>query len=416
MNALTILIFAIYYFMIYSTVFWLLVFIENRKRLFKDPKPKRFPSVSIIIPAYNEEETIRNAIESCLSLNYPKNKLEIIVVNDGSTDRTEEIVREYVDGGLVKLINKPNTGKADSLNRGIDIAKGELIACLDADSEFTKNALINMIGYFNDPMVGAVTPTLKAKTPKNMIQKIQWFEYIFSIYLRKMMSFLNSIYVTPGPGSIYRKRVIEEVGGFDKQNLVEDTDIALKIQSKGYRIENSLKADVYTETPKSFLGLLKQRLRWYGGYIENILGKHRKLLFNPVSPHLTMFLLPTNFLWIFSLVFLFLFGTYRSLKSTTTGFINLAYVNFDFIPVLNGFYFDWSFILSIFLPFLVIFYAFSLIIIYLSIRSSREKLMLKKKFSLYISYIFLYFPLLSLFWFLSIFYPILRDRKHGWKK
>lgn len=411
----TLLILFLYYFFLYCTIFWMLVLLENRRRIFFDPKPKKLPMISIIIPAYNEEEHIERAIDSCLNLNYPKDKLEIIVVNDGSTDRTEEICRRYEARKLIRLINKPNSGKANSLNLGISVAKGELICCLDADSHFDRNALLKMVGYFNYKEVAAVTAALKVSSSSTLLQKIQHLEYLFSVYLRKMFSFLDCIYVIPGPGSIYRKEVLQKVGGFDPDNLVEDTDIAFRIQRLGYKIENSVNAVVYTHIPKSFRGLLKQRIRWYTGYLENVLGKHRDFIFFRGSPNLGIFLIPSNFLWLFSLNYLLISSAYEWCNYLYMGLRNFSLVGFDLGVLLRNIKLGIG--LNFFSSFLLIFMGFSLMVILISLKIGREKVGLKERYSNYIAYIALYFVLISFFWLASTFYFLYRriNGGGGWK-
>ncbi|MEW6528386.1 MAG: glycosyltransferase family 2 protein [Candidatus Micrarchaeota archaeon] len=223
--------------------------------------------VSIIIPAYNEEKTISKTIESVLKLNYPKEKLEIIVINDGSTDKTAEFVKTFKE---VVLINKKNTGKANSVNIGIKKAKGEFIATLDADSFVESNALNYMLGYFEeDEKVAAVVLVLKVHEPENIIQSMQYIEYLVSAFFTKILSFLDAIMVTPGPFTVYKASIFEKIGYFDENNITEDTEIALRIQSAQYKIKSSYNTRVHTVSPVNIQKLLKQRIRWYTGFLEN---------------------------------------------------------------------------------------------------------------------------------------------------
>ncbi|MCD6371224.1 MAG: glycosyltransferase family 2 protein, partial [Candidatus Aenigmarchaeota archaeon] len=314
MNFEAIIMLFIIYFMLYCSLLWILTFYEKRNNVRSDPKPKRYPLVSIIIPAWNEEKNIKNAIISCLALDYPKK--EIIVVNDGSTDKTKEICEEFSKKGLIKLINKENGGKASALNAGIEVAKGEYVCCLDADSFFEPKALKQMVGYFEDPKVGAVTSSMKVYKPKNWLQMVQWLEYIFAIYLRKLMSYLNCLYVVPGPGGIYRKDVLERIGGFDENSITEDMEIAFRIQKEGYTIKNSVNAVVQTVVPDKFIPLVKQRIRWYVGFYDNV-KKYKSMVFNPKYGSLGMFIIPTAFIWVGVLIFgffKFLLDVFNSLR------------------------------------------------------------------------------------------------------
>ncbi|MEM4369063.1 MAG: glycosyltransferase family 2 protein, partial [Candidatus Woesearchaeota archaeon] len=220
---------------LYFSVFWLLVFIEGdvqtRQRT---TKLKRFPYISVVVPAFNEETHITETLHSLLNLDYPKKRLEIIVVDDGSTDRTAEMVqsiaRKFSDR-KIKLIRKVNGGKGSALNAGLKKAKGELFVCMDADSIVLPDALRKALIHF-EPDVAAVLPLLKVKNPKAVVQKMQWFEYLINMFYKKLLSKLNCIHVAPGPFSVYRTAVLKEVGGFDEHNLTEDLEMTLRLQSK----------------------------------------------------------------------------------------------------------------------------------------------------------------------------------------
>ncbi|MEM3369296.1 MAG: glycosyltransferase [Candidatus Micrarchaeia archaeon] len=264
------------YMMMFLVLFFsttmLLIYLKNREKVRKTAKRTDYePTVSFIIPAYNEEETIVETINSVLKSDYPKNKLEIIVVNDGSSDGTADVVRSIKDK-RVKLINKKNSGKADSLNRGIKEAKGEIIVTLDADSYIEKNSLRKMISYFKDD-VAAVTSAVKVRERENMtfLEKLQRLEYLFTIFNRRLFAMINGVYVTPGPFSAFRREIFDIVGGFDPNNIMEDQEIALRIQAANYKIESCMDAVVYTDVPKDFSSFMKQRERWHRGGFRNVM-------------------------------------------------------------------------------------------------------------------------------------------------
>src|SRR6266566_2412690 len=142
---------------IYMDVWFLLNLLENRKKLYEKKVIKNFPSISILIPAFNSEKTIARCLKSILGTKYPR-KIETIVINNGSTDSTDEIVRGFPG---VKLVNLPKPNKADALNYGIGIAKGEIIGILDSDSFASKNSLQKMIGYFDEENIAAVSSNIQ---------------------------------------------------------------------------------------------------------------------------------------------------------------------------------------------------------------------------------------------------------------
>ncbi|MEM4389730.1 MAG: glycosyltransferase [Candidatus Micrarchaeia archaeon] len=289
---------------LYVSVFFLLVYLQNEQRL-NDPKPKRFPSLTIIVPAYNEERNIAACLRSVLALRYPT-KPQVIVVNDGSTDRTGAIARRFP----VTVIDKPNTGKADSLNVALKRARGELIAVLDADSRVAPDAAEKMVGYFDDPEVMAVTPVMKVRG-KGWLRWAQRGEYLFNAFSKKLLSFIDAVTVTPGPFSIYRRKVFKELGGFDIHTLTEDQEMALRIQRANYRIAASLEALVFTEAPDSIGELWRQRKRWYLGFLQNI-WKHRALL-SPGYGDLGLFVLPVSLALVLLTVASFLLNAYKSM-------------------------------------------------------------------------------------------------------
>lgn len=270
---------ASFFFFITIWMIFVVIFITAPDaRILTDPKPRRFPSLTILIPAHNEEKAIAKSIGAVKSMKYPR-PFEIIVLNDGSTDRTGEIAGG-IDGVKVLAFDK-KMGKARSLNKGIDAAKGELVTTIDADTYPSKDALLKMVGHFGDPKVGAVVTLVTVKTPSNFLQKIQYIEYYIAFgFWHKALSIVDGLHVTPGPMSIYRKSALLEAGKFDEDNITEDMEIAFALKKAGYRIECSVNTRVETDVPDTLSGYLRQRLRWYRGSIYNLLVKHRDMIFN----------------------------------------------------------------------------------------------------------------------------------------
>ena len=186
------------------------------------------------------------------------------MVNDGSTDATASEIRQGIKGDArFRLIDRQeNRGKAASLNEGISRAKGEFVATIDADSIIEPGIFPKVLPYFENPNVGAVTVAVRVKNPKTLLHKIFELEYIIGLsLLLKAFSFFNGVFVTPVHPSVYRKKILVEIGGFDVDNITEDMEIAYRIQKKRYRIENCMDAKVYTIIPPTFSKLLVQRKR-----------------------------------------------------------------------------------------------------------------------------------------------------------
>lgn len=259
---------------LYLTVFYILLYLKYRTEIKTHPLKGNYePKISVIIPAYNEAKEIPKCIESVLNLNYPKNKLEIIVVDDGSKDNTLEIARGYEKYG-VKVLTKKNEGTAAATkNYGIKKATGDIIATLDGDSNVHPEAVNNMINYFQDDSIMAVTACIKAYSSKgkNLLTSVQRVEYIFTLFSRKILSSIEAVNVTPGPFSMFRREVFDKIGYFDVTNILEDQEFAMRMQKHNMRIKSSMKAEVYTEVPFTFGELLKQRTRWHRGGLHNSL-------------------------------------------------------------------------------------------------------------------------------------------------
>jgi len=324
---------------IYLTVFILLVFLDGGKLRPENEWLDEWPSISLVIPAYNEEDSIGMTIESCLGVNYPREKLEVIVVDDGSTDNTERNAREYEENDLVTVITQENKGKGGALNAGLEEASGEFMACVDADSRIMEDSLKNIVSQFGDD-TAAIASAMKVHDPENMWQKIQWFEYMVGIFHRSIMSIINAIHVTPGPLSVYRRKVIEDVGGFDEDSLVEDQEICFRLQKHQWKVRSSRKGEVYTITPATFKDLYHQRKRWYRGSLENIV-KYKEMMFNPKYGDFAFFGMPSKLLaGGLSIATLFLI-TYLTLNPILSMIGDFAQLGLDYFnPFLSGFSFS----------------------------------------------------------------------------
>ena len=274
---------------LYFFSFFVLIYLKNKNELFTYPKSTKKYSVSVLIPAYNEEDSVEGTVRAVLNSDY-KNILEIIVINDGSTDNTgkiaEALAKKYK---IIKVLNKKNSGKADSLNQALRIAKGELIIVLDSDSYILPDAIGKMIGYFDNKQVASVTGKILVKNYNNLIERLQAAEYAIIAFSRKLLEFVEGIWVTPGALSMYRKSTLLDVGGFDTKNITEDVEITWRLISKGYAIKMCLAAGTYTIVPNNVKKWWRQRIRWDIGGIQT-LNKYKKWILKKGS--LGYFIIP----------------------------------------------------------------------------------------------------------------------------
>jgi len=271
---------------LYLSVFFLMIFFRNKKKMFVVDELSTFPKLSVLIPAFNEEDTIRDTINCVLSSDYPKDKLNVLVIDDGSSDRTKEIAKEM----NVNVLSKENSGKADSLNKALRLVDSEFVAVIDADSYPSKDSFKKMISQFNEK-TAAVTSCVLVKEPKNLLEKMQATEYVFISWARKLLDFLDCVYVTPGALSVYRKKALLEVGGFDIKNLTEDIEITWNLLKNKYKIGMCLCARTYTTPPNKFLKFWKQRLRWHIGGLQTLL-KYKGTMFRSGFGSLGSFISP----------------------------------------------------------------------------------------------------------------------------
>ena len=307
---------------------------ENRNRLYKKQGVFNFPLVSVLLPCYNEEKEIEEAVASIANLDYPKNKLEIIVIDDGSTDAT--LARAKIlqaKDPRIKVISKPNGGKHTALNLAIPQAKGELIATLDADCRPAKNALKEIIKYLQEPDVWAVTASIKILKPQNILEDVQYAELLVSAFLRKIYSFLGAINVTPGPLTVFKKQVFSIVGLYKKAHLTEDCEMALRMQSKHLKIAHTLDAVVYTKGQKNIKALFRQRIRWYRGFTLNL--KDYLPLFNIKQHGNLAVLLFYSFLGPLLSISLATVSAYKIARFSARHISNGWLIRFDFSPFLN---------------------------------------------------------------------------------
>ncbi len=407
----TVIFYTISFLSIYVQVFFLVTFLEKKKHLKYSPpdlKLKYYPEVTIAIPCYNEEKTIDKTILSLLELNYPKDKLFIFAIDDGSTDNTWAKIKEFEKYPNVKVFQKKNGGKHTALNLALLHTTSEFFGCLDSDSFVHKESLKRIMKYFeSDKETMAVAPSIIVYHPKNILQTAQKVEYDMSVYIKKMLGFAGGIHVTPGPFSIFRKKVFDDLGNYRKAHNTEDQEIALRMQENNYKIDHCPDAYVYTIAPESILKLYRQRQRWIYGFIKNLID-YRRLLFKKKYGTVALFTLPSGLISI--LGFLFLFGTllYNLVVFIYHKIIQIQTVGVHFG---GGFNFDWFFLPTKTILFLsIILY----ILVLTSITIGRKMVKEKNGFSFTVLYFIIVYNLIAPFWLLRAIYNVIRSKEASW--
>lgn len=352
----TVLLIKYFIYMIISP--WYDVILSYRKRTIKNKK-KYLPRVSVVVPAWNEEVGILTTIESLINNSY-KN-LEVIIIDNASTDNTYKNVKLYIkkyyhrlkktnkkmqdmsasiDSRNVDIIcvREEKKGKGYALNKGINIASGDILISIDADCFVLPETVGNFVHHFKDPAVMGAVGNVKIGNIRAIIGVVQYLEFLFSFYFKKSDSILGSIYIIGGAAGAFRKEVFKRLGGYDVSCITEDIDLSVRMQNEGMKIVYAEDALVYTEGATDYNGLVKQRLRWKRGRLETFL-KYRQLFFSSNKKHnklLSWFILP---LAIFGdmqlsleLLFILFIYIYSYLTNDFTSFISgIIVVGFMFI-------------------------------------------------------------------------------------
>jgi len=258
--------------------------------------PNPPPSVTVLIPAHNEESVIVQTINSVLLSDLKD--LHIIVVNDGSTDRTGELLdTNFSRGPRVRIIHQVNRGKAAALNLAMSLADTEIVVTIDADTEIEPDAISKLVRHFSDPKVGAVAGNVKVGNRSRWLTRWQALEYITSQNMEKRaFDLLNCITVVPGALGAWRKKAIEAAGGITADTVAEDADLTIAIRRLGWRVSYDEEAVAWTEAPETAGQLIRQRFRWTFGTLQSF-WKHGDTLLRPKYGTLGWIALPNIFVF-----------------------------------------------------------------------------------------------------------------------
>ncbi|MGI9118073.1 MAG: glycosyltransferase [Minisyncoccia bacterium] len=397
---------------VYVQIFFLVTYFENRKKILirkNDIELAHYPTVTIIVPCYNEEKTVGLTMESLLNMSYPKDKLRIIVVDDGSKDNTWDVLQKYKDNSIVSIYKKTNGGKHTALNFGLEHTTSELVGCLDADSSVHPEALKRIITVFDNPKTMAVSPSIVVRDPKTITEFAQRAEYDMAHYNKKMLAFIEGIHVTPGPFSIFRKKVFDDLGPYRKAHQTEDQEIALRMHKHGYAIDHCPDAYVYTKGQKTVPKLYRQRVRWIYGFIKNA-QDYKELIFKPRYGTVGMFTLPSGLISVSAVVVLMFFMVSRIYNYVSEKAVQLSTVGIGHI-IKPNFSFDFFYVdTRAFLFLSVMLY----ILIIIALLNGRRMIYGRKAFSWDIVLFFVVYTVVAPFWVLKAIWNALTKREASW--
>jgi len=392
---------------LFVSLFWLQVMYLKKKEKINT---NYYPSVSVLIPARNEEKNISRTIKSVLNLDYPKEKLKIIVINDGSTDKTREIAKKFK--GVLVLDNKHRgLGKASALNHGLKYVNTELFGVLDADSEVSRDSLKKLVQLFKDKNTAAAISRIKVKNPKNTLTNIQRIEYILATFIRKLMSKIDTLHITPGVLSIYKTNIVNKLNNFDENNITEDLEIAMRLKYNHYNVRMNDEAVTYTTVPSTFKQLWDQRVRWFRGFIQNNL-KYKKMFMSKKHGLMGKFQIPLNAITFLTVLLTFFLISYELIRLIYIGINKLFLLKKDVVYLINLPSIR-ELLLSINFTYwfpLTIAFMLSLFLLHLAHKTSKEKWLFNPALLIYFSV----YPLLRLVHWVTAIYKEATKTKRKW--
>ncbi len=287
-------------------------FIRYARRAQDSKATQDMPLISVIVPAWNEEVGVVKTIESIAKNGYPRT--ELIVVDDGSTDSTLEVIKKHFAEAKsrssyhnlkVIIVSQTNQGKGAALNNAVKRASGEIILTVDADSMLKKGALKNLVKYYLDDRVMAVVGNVEVANSSTLVGFAQQLEYYFGFYNKRAHALLDAEYIFGGACASFRSSVFDRLGGFDTENKTEDIEMSMRIRAAGYKCNYAEDVICYTEGASDFRSLISQRVRWKKGRIDTF-KKYKRLFFSTEEHHnffLSFFILPFSVLSEIQLLF-----------------------------------------------------------------------------------------------------------------
>ena len=238
------------------------------------------PFISLILPVKNEERVIGRLLEALSRVNYPSDRFEVVVVDDGSVDGTAGICRRFADAANVRFFEREvSNGKANALNYGLQQCRGEIVGVFDADNVVAGDVLVNAAAYFADSRVAAVQGRIHSiNSHENMLtQFIAYEDAVWSEAFLRGKEVLGLFVHLRGCCEFVRREVLEASGGFDERTLAEDIELSARLTGADYRIKYAPDVWAWQESPARLKPFLKQRTRWFRGHME-VAFRHGRLL------------------------------------------------------------------------------------------------------------------------------------------
>lgn len=405
---------------LYAQVYLIIVIFEKWDTIFtsvKDRKLKKYPNVVIAVPCWNESKTLFKTVQSLLDMDYPKDKLSIWVVDDGSTDNTWEVIQstKVLDKfNQLTLIQKENGGKHTVLNFVLEKNPNcDIFGCLDADSYVFPETLHNMLLPFEEEEIMAVTPMMVVRKPNNLLQAIQTVEYNIGLFLKRIFSAINGIHVTPGPFSLFRRSVFEEIGDYRPAHNTEDMEITFRMQKNFMKIVSAVDAYVETSTPDTIYKLYRQRLRWTQGFMQNSID-YQDMILRPKYGNVAMITIPLGWIGIVMVLYLFVYwlqyiftlaiNIMKNFQALGTDYFTLT---FDWSTFFSNLYYQTGPLNLLIIPLFISGFIFLLAGHKMSLKENR-----RYRYILY--YIFLW-GLLVPSWLGKALYNTVRKRSGSWR-
>ncbi len=308
---------------------------EDRKKILDNTDD--LPVVSIIVACWNEAETIDQTIRSIFDSQYPNSCIDLILVDDGSTDATWQRMQKYSNHSYITLLQKENGGKFTAINYGLEYSKGSLIATVDADTHLMPTALGFMVERFiSDSHLDALGATIVLHKPTTLTQLAQSVEYKLFAFTKLILAKMHGVLVVPGAFSIYRKHVFEKIGIFKEAHKLEDLELTFRMQEAGMKVGQSRDAIAYTHAPENISSLFRQRLRWGYGFIKNSYD-YRHLIYKKDQGDFGSFTLPMSIFSYLAIVVTFMLSWFVVVRAIIRSLIQVSLIGWSTLFQWNGF-------------------------------------------------------------------------------